>query len=487
MKRINALICLSLLVACGEKEPTEPQMSEAPVVVSSTPSSGATGIAEGKLEVEFVFDQNIRCGSDAAEKITVSPGASVTKAFAYNTSLKLSVEGLVCETTYTLGIPAGVVKGYKDNQRDFQGASLVFTTVDGPLSPPKPGKAPDGWENSSAAVLAMGTGWNLGNTMDSNGDWIATYGDGTPSSWETAWGQPVTQPSLLKMFESAGFGAIRVPVTWKEHFGSGDKIDEAWMARVEEIVNYVLDAGMYCIINAHHDTGTDGWLHASSANYSAQNAKFKNMWTQIATRFNKYGDKLLFESFNEILDDGNNWGSPGSDAVDAVNRYNADFVSTVRATGGNNAHRNLVINTYAAGTDKKALDGFVIPEDSTKEHLIAEFHSYAPYRFAFHQDDPAMQITVFGDACYKEVESQINNATAALHAKGVPCIIGEYGADSASANDTELGKQATCYVSTARKNDTACFYWMALSDGADRSVPKWTKPIIKDAILKAMK
>ena len=487
MKKIFTIIATFILLVsygCGSKEQTTPEQIDAPKVTSSTPADGETDVPEGSLEAVIVFDQNIKC---SGEGVTIDEGASVEKVFAYNTSLKINISGLVCEKTYTLTIPEGIVTGFKENQKASSKITVRFTTEDGPLTPPEPGTAPDGWENSSAAVLNMGTGWNLGNTMDSNGDWIVQYTAQTPSDWETAWGQPVTKPELIKMFAQAGFGAIRVPVTWKEHFAADNTINEAWMARVEEIVGYVLDAGMYCILNSHHDTGTEGWLHASSSNYAQNSEKYKKMWQQIATRFEKYGNRLIFESFNEMLDNSNNWGNPSDDAVGAINSYNADFVATVRSTGGNNAKRNLILNTYAANVESNSLNGFTVPTDSAQDHLIAEFHSYAPYRFAFHQEDSSQQLSVFDDACKSEVESIINRAAAALHAKGLPCIIGEYGSDSAVASDTELGKQAACYVSTAKANSMACFYWMGLSDGEDRSVPKWTKPVIKDAILKAYK
>ena len=122
------------------------------------------------------------------------------------------------------------------------------------------------FETASEAVANMRLGWNLGNTLDSNsGDtsnmWIEKWSDRTPSAYETAWGQPATKPELFKMFKDAGFNAIRVPVTWYPHMEAkigdlkwdpksdpiGTKIQEAWMKRVHEIVDYVIDQDMYCI------------------------------------------------------------------------------------------------------------------------------------------------------------------------------------------------------------------------------------------------
>ena len=132
------------------------------------------------------------------------------------------------------------------------------------------------FETAAEAVKNMAVGWNLGNTLDSNsGDvnnmWIEKWSSRTPKDYETAWGQPVTKPELMKMMKEAGFNAVRVPVTWyphmeakfqlsgtvwdKENDDIGTTIQTAWMKRVHEVVDYVIGQGMYCILNVHHDTG----------------------------------------------------------------------------------------------------------------------------------------------------------------------------------------------------------------------------------------
>ena len=117
------------------------------------------------------------------------------------------------------------------------------------------------FETATQAVKNMKVGWNLGNTLDANNPNLS--GPET-SQYETCWGQPVTPPELFKVLKDAGFNAMRIPVTWYQHLDGNNNIDEAWMSRVEEVVNYVLDQGMYCIINVHHDTGTEGWLMATT-------------------------------------------------------------------------------------------------------------------------------------------------------------------------------------------------------------------------------
>ena len=342
--------------------------------------------------------------------------------------------------------------------------------------------SPDaGWEKASTAVLNMKTGWNLGNTMDTWGDWLEGQ---SVSKFETGWGQPETKAELFAMFANAGFGAIRLPVTWVQHMDASGNVDEAWMTRVEEIVNYILGAGMYCILNVHHDTGEQGWLRADATVYNSTKDRFKVLWNQIATRFKDYGPKLVFESFNEMLDTKNSWNTPKAEtSYTAINNYNQDFVSTVRATGGNNAYRNLVINDYCASSVAAAFDALVVPDDNVRGHIIAEFHSYSPYNFAMNEGSGA--ITSWTSACETEVQNQIKAIADIASLKGVPVIIGEYGA-TAARDEAEIAKQAACYVGACKKYGMACFCWMLLSDGADRSIPKWSKPLIKDAIIKAL-
>ena len=346
---------------------------------------------------------------------------------------------------------------------------------------------PAQWQDAKDAVKAMKYGWNLGNTLDSWGedsDWIRKSTEGKPSDWETAWGQPVTTPALIGMFADKGFGAIRVPVTWYEHLDSEGAINEEWMSRVEEIVNYVLDAGMYCIINMHHDTGTKGWLQATTKNYNTNSALYKKVWRQIAQRFEPYGEKLLFEGFNEMLDASasNCWNAASSASLAAIDNYNQDFVNAVRATGGGNFKRNLIVNSYAASAESFSVDKMKMPKDVVSGHLIAEAHTYSPYNFAMAEGEWAQK--TFDEAAETEVISKIEHLNKIFRENGYPCIIGEYGCTAARA-ETEMAKQASCYVGTAAKYGIACFYWMTLVDGQDRTDLKWTKPAVRDAIIQA--
>ena len=494
MRRPFLLVPLSLLLAACSKDPSSEKEPVAPAPSEISLSREAVSFPQGGGGVSLTIT------APARPRLTGLPDW-----------VKLT-DGTYDKYHITFGLTASANDTYDIRESVVivaaEGAPSVTFTLqqEGRQAPdvPIPGTDPEGWENAAAAARHMGTGWNLGNTLDSNsGDvthmWLEVWSDRSPSAYETAWGQPVTTRALIHMFKEAGFGAIRVPVTWYPHMGSitvdssgfwdmstwtGFDVDPVWMARVREVVDYVIDEGLYCILNVHHDTGASStaWLRADADVYGAVRERYCALWTQIAAEFASYGERLLFESFNEMLDADGTWNYSTSGAHDVINRYNADFVATVRSTGGNNAHRNLILNTYAASSLTQVLQDFVLPDDSVEDHLLAEVHSYAPYQFAFDVESGARE--EFDEWCAREVRRQIENVYTGFVSKGIPCVIGEYGCTSNRA-EAEIAKQVACYVSAAAPYDIPCFCWMLLSDGSDRAVPTWTMPDVKDAIIKA--
>ncbi len=374
-------------------------------------------------------------------------------------------------------------------------------------------------EDAFTAVANMRVGWNLGNSLDSNsGDvknmWIEQWTSRTPADYEKAWGQPVTTKALIHMFKEAGFNAIRVPVTWYPHFGNlnrnglnwdpakwtGYTVNAAWMKRVHEIVDYVIDEGMYCILNVHHDTGASStaWLRAETTTYNAQRQRYETLWKAIANEFKDYGDKLLFESYNEMLDKYNSWcfasfAAPGNynatvaaDAYKAINSYAQSFVDVVRATGGKNAQRNLVVNTYGAcdghGTwNSHLLDPLkqmALPSDEAGEgHIIFQVHSY-------------WDTNNYNASMRSEITSTMSNLNTYLIKKhNAPVIIGEWGSSSEwnASNQSQvknLTDFASYFTEKAKARGITCFYWMELADGKDRATPTWTHPWLKEAVIK---
>lgn len=137
-------------------------------------------------------------------------------------------------------------------------------------------------QNAAQLVEDIDFGWNLENSLDS---YVGTTLGCQDLSSETSWGNPKSTQTLIDGVKASGVNAVRVPVTWYNHMDSSYKIDDAWMDRVEEVVNYVLKDDMYCVLNVHHDTGENGWLKASDTNLETKKAMFKAIWEHISARF----------------------------------------------------------------------------------------------------------------------------------------------------------------------------------------------------------
>ncbi len=358
----------------------------------------------------------------------------------------------------------------------------------------------DPFESAFDMVANLRFGYNLGNTLDANPDYYNSpwldFSKG-PETWETSWGQPKTTQDIIDDIAAQGFNIIRVPVTWYPHLDENDNIDAAWMARVKEVVDYVLTAGCYCILNVQHDTGAKdagraddaGWLYADADDYATQTVRYQKIWQQIATEFRDYGEKLLFESFNEILNKNYSWTAPsaGNGAYTAINLLQQDFVNTVRATGGNNEYRNLAITTYSAtGGTKTCLDELTVPDDVHPNHIYGSIHSYDPYNFCNNNsgknDDGTeydWNILIFDSDCEATIDEIVINCYNCFNELGIPFIFGEFGAIDEEKAMAERVKYAT-YIGTKMKQyNTAGLWWMGLYD---RSTRTWYEQEIVNAL-----
>ena len=338
-----------------------------------------------------------------------------------------------------------------------------------------PALAAPEFESAEAAVENITVGWNLGNTLDSCGEWIGLYTEGKPENYETAWGNPVASRELITAVKAAGFNAVRVPVTWADHIDEKGSIDAEWLDRVQEVVDYVISQGLYCILNVHHDAGADGWLEASADCFVKSSGKFAGLWKNIAVRFREYGDKLIFEGFNEILDSQNSWSDAReNDAYKAVNDFNQLFVNTVRATGGNNAERNLMVQVYSGSCSEKALAGFVLPDDSTAGHLMIQAHHYDPLGFTSSGATWTTMTDKWGSDAEKQYFDQMfDRLESFAKEQGAPLVIGEFGAEY-KGNEPSRELYAEYFVTSAANLDIKCFWWdtgeMALFDRSSCTV-----------------
>lgn len=313
--------------------------------------------------------------------------------------------------------------------------NLQCTQAAKELEPTEPEKEdyiePDNSNMSSLSALdfaaLMGQGWNLGNSLES----IVANGDELSGN-ETSWGNAVVSKTLIDAVKAAGFNTIRIPVSWSHKLDDPEsyKISWAWKQRVEEVVNYALDNDMYVMINVHWD---GGWAdHPDNEHQEAINTKLAALWKQIAIYFRDYDDHLLFAGTNEVHEEGY-YGTPSAENLEVQNSFNQTFVDVVRATGGRNAYRFLVVQSYNTNIDL-AVSDLTLPTDETPDRLMAEVHFYDPYDFALQESGSYK--TQWGNG-YTDVsdwgqEAWVDEAFGKMKTnfvdQGTPVILGEYGA-----------------------------------------------------------
>lgn len=324
------------------------------------------------------------------------------------------------------------------------------------------------------ATRLMGNGINLGNTLEAcdNNVGIKTN---TPLSYETHWGQPKTTQAMIDGMKAAGFDTIRIPVAWMTnatHLYEGDyTIDADYMDRVEEVVRYARKAGMYVIINDHWDGGWYGMFGSESAETRALAMEaYKGMWQQIAERFRDYSDYVIFESANEELGGRFDENSPlyCSDSVVTyltdderyalTNEINQTFVDVVRATGGNNATRFLLIAGYSTDINQTCDDRFQMPKDTADSKLMVSVHYYDPWSYC--GASSAVSATKWGKVSdYEYMDQQLAKMTKFTEA-GYGVVIGEYGALPCSdgLKDNTLAYHTAFLDACTKYNLTNCLW-----------------------------
>ena len=345
----------------------------------------------------------------------------------------------------------------------------------------------------------MHVGINIGNTLD------------VPSGNETDWGNVKITRELVKAYRAKGFDTVRVPVTWSRRFNhaeTGHPIEPAFLARVKEVVGWCLDEGLVTIVNVHHDGGDSGlpfaWLaiDGDKAHEDAAVEILRDLWTQIANAFKDKGERLVFEAFNEVRKAKQYAGPSGKqkgqedwtgrpEYFDVCARYAQAFCAAVRATGGNNAKRYLMVPTYAAAFQEATCAGWRSPEPGGNR-VIADIHCYEPGDFCLwgdrkvHDPEHAKKRLGLFFPLFKKHFTE----------KGVPLVLGEVNAQRRwvddmqySSNLPERMRWARQYMETARAYGFPVVLWENGGDHdmglIDRTTAKWKEERLADTFLAA--
>ena len=339
---------------------------------------------------------------------------------------------------------------------------------------PEPEPEPEGL-TPDMVYDAIGLGWNLGNQLDA-------YVNGVSN--ETCWGNPPVDQTIFDAVRKAGFKSIRIPVTWMGHIGLGPdyKIEEAWLNRVAQLVDYAEKAGLVTIINIHHD-GSDSnyWLDikkgaVNTALNDQIEARLVALWRQVGEKFADKGDFLIFETMNEIHDGGWGWGANRSDGgrqYRTFNHWQQVVVDAIRATGGKNLDRWIGVPTYCTNIDLGS--ELQIPYDPSNRLMVA-VHCYEPYEYTLNatysewgkdgaagKKDKSDEKTLTG-----EMDKIVNQWIS----KGIPVYIGEFGCVRRDNEHDEAFRRyyLEYYTKTASGRKIPMIYWDNGYSGAGREM-----------------
>lgn len=309
-------------------------------------------------------------------------------------------------------------------------------------------------------VQKMRLGWNLGNTFDAINDSFR----GNDLNLESAWVGIKTTRAMIEAIHDAGFNTLRMPVSWHNHVDAEFTINGPWLDRVQEVVDWAIDLNMYVILNTHHDVLKTGGYYPDSEHFDSSARYIARIWEQLSERFKDYDEHLIFESMNEprLKDTSYEWNFDAKsaacvDSLEVINKLNQLFVDTVRAGGGNNATRYLMVPSYAAAPYNAVNGLFRLPTDEADNRIILSVHAYTPYAFALqeggvntfnYKGNQASEIGLFMNSLYDNYITQ-----------GIPVVIGEFGARDKDGNTQARVDYASDYIALASARGITCCWW----------------------------
>lgn len=325
-----------------------------------------------------------------------------------------------------------------------------------------------GVTKAQAFVSDMGIGINLGNTMEACGNWI---NGSSVTSYETAWGSPVITKEMIKGYSDAGFKTLRVPVAWSNMMSKDGKhtINPAYLKRVRQIVDWAVECGMYVIVNEHWD---GGWWADFPAKKDECMKRYKSIWNQVSSYFKDCSDRVIFESLNEEGGWDSVWNQYGGtkgkkESFDLLNEINQTFVDLVRASGGNNSKRLLLIAGYQTSIAHTCDPLYKMPDDPALMCAVS-VHYYSPSTFAILTKDESWgknQKTWGTPKDISALASDMLKMKKTFVDKGIPVIIGEYGCPKLNKDEKSVQDYLRLVCLHAYKNNMCPVLWDIQTNG----------------------
>ncbi|MBZ4040864.1 cellulase family glycosylhydrolase [Flavobacterium hibisci] len=409
LKPVLLMLVTASMAFCSNGD-QEPLLTVSAQNISFLPEGGTSE----EITIDANSKWNITNGAASWLQLSNAQGNSGTSAIKISASSN--------ETGFTRSVILTVEAGNGQARR-------ITITQTGNLYPtynltPKPAD-PTGMGTAVELAAKFKLGWNIGNTFEAPGG-------------ETGWGSPLITEDYVKAVKQLGFSAIRIPCSWNFHLDNEAtaRIDQNWMKRVKEVVGYCVNNNMYVMLNIHWD---GGWLekNITKAKQDAVNAKQKALWEQIATAMRDFDEHLMFASANEP-------DAKNAEEMAVLASYHQTFVKAVRSTGGKNSHRVLIVQGPQTNPGLTFDLMNTLPTDQVPNRLMVEVHNYTPSQFCIGNKDESWGKLIYywgkghhstiepeRNATYGEEDEIIadyNKMKTKFIDKGIPVIMGEYGA-----------------------------------------------------------
>ncbi|WP_231390702.1 cellulase family glycosylhydrolase [Segatella baroniae] len=448
------------------ESPTQPVvLSDQSWLVVSQDLSNSARVYKYKVAAATNTDTNDRTASisvsSGSEQVTVPVNQVSTEGLIIETaSFEVSADGgsitvkLKANGEYDVTTPSWIAQADNSTRANMQDYEEVFT-IEANISPlartgqisftrgdivesvtvnQAAGQVEANMDRTAKELAkAMYPGWNLGNTMEA-GDMANNFTNAGGLGAETAWQSTQTTKALIDFVKAQGFKSVRIPTSWvMGHITDAENmtIDPAWLARVKEIVDYCISDGLYVFINDHWD---GGWIEVegfskTSSSYEAVDEtiiadkvnKLKKLWTNIATYFKDYNEYLMFAGLNEPFQEYSLFSTRHSELTPILERYNQAFVDAVRATGGNNAKRVLIVQGPSTNISS-TVNYFNMPTDTENGKLMVEVHYYEPWDFCGSNATKDWNADASLKTSFESLKTKFVN-------HDIPVVIGEYGAN----------------------------------------------------------
>jgi endoglucanase len=459
MKKLFYRFILPILIvgvftfSCKEGEDEAPMLSVS-ITELSIPIEGIS------TEFTIICNEKWRISNSGSSWLQISQVSGNSGTYKIELSAGLNETGTTRTGVLTITSDNGQSRRVTCSQLSFMYPSYNTS--------PQPADATGMSSNAVELAAKMHLGINFGNTM--------------VSPIEGEWNSKITE-SYVKFLKQIGFNTVRLPTGWVwGHLSDPDKmkIDPVWLNRVKEVVGWCVDNDMYVMLNAHADLG---WLenNVNTTKKDSVNAKQKALWEQIATAMRDFDEHLIFAGTNEPAVD-------NAEQMAILDSYHQTFVNTVRATGGRNSHRVLVVQGPRTNGELTYNLMNKLPLDQVPNRLMVEIHNYTPATFTIVIDGDVSwgnMVYYWGAGNHSTIEPERNakasdEESAILDEfqkmkekfvdKGIPVLLGEYG--TWRRNDG-LGKPVPKDTDMHNKSVNYWSYYLTKQAKAHGIVPFW--------------